>query len=383
MPFVTGLHVMDESGDSDLSKKFRDIHDFCIAKNVRKLREGGIGIFITSSGTLDKSQKLRNWLVGDKEGCADVVGVFRMNNQTFGGTAATSDIIVVRKRVNGRKSANAIDISTVTPVRTASFEDDRGKTKDLPMLINRYFIEHPEYMGGEMFFGFEQGDTYRPTSMGLFPTRTADQPARMAAWVQHIAEMDWSKEQGTAVAEQTTHINEALGKDVKEGSMVTDSNGNLCVARMGSAVPLTFNKNKIKGRTKEQCFADYTDLKNALADVLKYQTEHNDDAGLQPLLDRLNSAYDTFVARYGNLNKNKNLAWLRNDVDFSSIVALETYSEKAARTARRLRPTARPTSSVAVLLKRKANLLRKTSRTVSLQASTSMAASTRNISPHS
>lgn len=331
VPFVTGLHVMDESCDSDLSKKFRDIHDFCIAKNVRKLREGGIGIFITSSGTLDKSQKLRNWLVGDKEGCADVVGVFRMNNQTFGGTAATSDIIVVRKRVNGRKSANAIDVSTVTPARTASFEDDRGKTKDLPMLINRYFIEHPEYMGGEMYFGFEQGDTYRPTSMGLFPTRTADQPARMAAWVQYLAEMDWSKEQGTAVAEQTSHINEALGKDVKEGSMVTDSNGNLCVARMGRAVPLTLNKNKIKGRTKEQCFADYTDLKNVLADVLKYQTEHNDDAGLQPLLDRLNSAYDTFVARYGNLNKNNNLAWLRNDVDFSSIVALETYSEKGSK----------------------------------------------------
>lgn len=330
VPFVTGLHVMDESGDSDLSKKFRDIHDFCIAKNVRKLRDGGIGIFITSSGTLDKSQKLRNWLIGDKEGNADVVGVFRMNNQTFGGTAATSDIIVIRKRVNGRKSANAIDVSTVTPARTVTFTDVRGKTKDLPLYVNRYFIEHPEHMGGEMFFGFEQGDTYRPTSIGLFPTRTADQPARLAAWVQHLAEMDWSKEQGKA-AEQTSQINEALGEGVKEGSMVTDSEGNLCVARMGRAVPLTFNKNKIKGRTKEQCFADYTDLKNALADVLKYQTEHNDDAGLQPLLDRLNSAYDTFVARYGNLNKNNNLAWLRNDVDFSSIVALETYSEKGSK----------------------------------------------------
>lgn len=328
VPFVTDLHVKDESGDSDLSKKFRDIHDFCIAKNVRKLREGGIGIFITSSGTLDKSQKLRNWLVGDKEGNADVVGVFRMNNQTFGGTAATSDIIVVRKRVNGRKSANAIDVSTVTPARTATFTDARGKTKDLPLYINRYFIEHPEHMGGEMFFGFEQGDTYRPTSIGLFPTRTADQAARMAAWVQHLADMDWSKEQGKAVAEQTSHINEALGEGVKEGSMVTDSEGNLCVARMGRAVPLALNKNKIKGRTKEECFKDYTEIKSALADVLKYQTEHDDDAGLQPLLDRLNRAYDTFVQRYGNLNKNNNLAWLRNDVDFSSIVALETYSEK-------------------------------------------------------
>lgn len=328
VPFVTDLHVMDESGDSDLSKKFRDIHDFCIAKNVRKLREGGIGIFITSSGTLDKSQKLRNWLVGDKEGNADVVGVFRMNNQTFGGTAATSDIIVVRKRVNGRKSANAIDISTVTPARTATFTDARGRSKDLPLYVNRYFIEHPEHMGGEMFFGFEQGDTYRPTSIGLFPTRTADQAARMAAWVQHIADIDWSKEQGKAATEQTSHINEALGEGVKEGSMVTDSEGNLCVARMGRAVPLTLNKNKIKGRTKEECFKDYTEIKSALADVLKYQTQHDDDAGLQPLLDRLNRAYDTFVQRYGNLNKNNNLAWLRNDVDFSSIVALETYSEK-------------------------------------------------------
>lgn len=328
VPFVTDLHVMDESGDSDLSKKFRDIHDFCIAKNVRKLREGGIGIFITSSGTLDKSQKLRNWLVSDKEGNADVVGVFRMNNQTFGGTAATSDIIVVRKRLNGRKSANAIDVSTVTPARTATFTDARGKTKDLPLYVNRYFIEHPEHMGGEMFFGFEQGDTYRPTSIGLFPTRTADQSARMAAWVQHLAEMDWSKEQGNAATEQTSHINEALGEGVKEGSMVTDSEGNLCVARMGRAVPLSLNKNKIKGRTKEECFKDYTEIKSALADVLKYQTEQDDDAGLQPLLDRLNRAYDTFVQRYGNLNKNNNLAWLRNDVDFSSIVALETYSEK-------------------------------------------------------
>lgn len=328
VPFVTDLHVMDESGDSDLSKKFRDIHDFCIAKNVRKLREGGIGIFITSSGTLDKSQKLRTWLVGDKEGNADVVGVFRMNNQTFGGTAATSDIIVVRKRVNGRKSANAIDVSTVTPARTATFTDTRGKTKDLPLYVNRYFIEHPEHMGGEMFFGFEQGDTYRPTSIGLFPTRTADQSARMAAWVQHLADMDWSKEQGKSATEQTSHINEVLGEGVKEGSMVTDSEGNLCVARMGRAVPLTLNKNKIKGRTKEECFKDYTEIKSALADVLKYQTEHDDDAGLQPLLDRLNRAYDTFVHRYGNLNKNNNLAWLRNDVDFSSIVALETYSEK-------------------------------------------------------
>jgi adenine-specific DNA methylase len=111
VPFVTGLRVNDTTGDKDLSKKFHDIHDFCIAKNVRKLREGGLAIFITSSGTMDNSQKLREWIVG--EGGADVVGAFRLNNETFGGTGATSDIIVVRKRVNGQKSANAIDDAPV------------------------------------------------------------------------------------------------------------------------------------------------------------------------------------------------------------------------------------------------------------------------------
>lgn len=100
VPFVTGLRVNDTTGDKDLSKKFHDIHDFCIAKNVRKLREGGIGIFITSSGTLDNSKKLREWIVGD--GASDVIGAFRLNNTTFGGTGATSDIIVLRKRVNGK-----------------------------------------------------------------------------------------------------------------------------------------------------------------------------------------------------------------------------------------------------------------------------------------
>lgn len=330
VPFVTGLHVMDESGDSDLSKKFRDIHDFCIAKNVRKLREGGIGIFITSSGTLDKSQKLRDWLIGSKEGNADVVGVFRMHNQTFGGTAATSDIIVVRKRVNGRRSAHAIDVSTVMPAKVVTYTDDYGKSKDLPLLINRYFIEHPEHMGGEMFFGFEQGDSYRPTSMGLFPTRTADQAGRMAAWVKSLAEKDWSGEQGVeASKDETMRVNEALGEGVKEGSMVLDSNGELCVARMGRAVPLGINSNKVKGHTKTEVFNDYNEVKSAVANVLKYQTEHDDDAGLQPLLDRLNAAYDKFVQRYGNFNRNKNIAWLRNnDIDYPSIAALETVKEK-------------------------------------------------------
>jgi N12 class adenine-specific DNA methylase len=325
VPFVTGLHVNDETGDNDLSKKFRDIHDFCIAKNVRKLREGGIGIFITSNGTLDSSQKLRNWLVN--EGNADVIGAFRLNNQTFGGTGATSDIIVIRKRVNGKKSANAIDVSTVSAERAATFEDPKtDKERTVSMDYNKYFIEHPECMAGEMRFGFENKDFYRPTSKALYPVKGKNQNEMLAAWMKTFEGMKEDAVSETTPASSES-VYEDLGDDVKEGSLVLNKDDKLCIAQYGKAVPLAVNANKVKGTTKAECFRRYQAIKGALADVLSYQTENESDNGLQPLLDKLNDAFDSFVKTYGHLHKNKNIAFLKNDVDFPTILALEKYSE--------------------------------------------------------
>lgn len=325
VPFVTGLHVNDETGDNDLSKKFRDIHDFCIAKNVRKLSEGGIGIFITSNGTLDSSQKLRNWLVN--EGNADVIGAFRLNNQTFGGTGATSDIIVIRKRVNGKKSANAIDVSTVSAERAATFEDPKThKERTVSMDYNKYFIEHPECMAGEMRFGFENKDFYRPTSKALYPVKGKNQNEMLAAWMKTFEGMKEDAVSETTPASSES-VYEDLGDDVKEGSLVLDKDDKLCIAQYGKAVPLAVNANKVKGTTKAECFRRYQAIKGALADVLSYQTENESDNGLQPLLDKLNDAFDNFVKTYGHLHKNTSISFLKNDVDFPTILALEKYSE--------------------------------------------------------
>ena len=324
VPFVAGMRVKDETGDSDLAKKFY-IQDFCIAKNVRKLREGGIGIFITSNGTLDSSQKLRNWLVN--EGNADVIGAFRLNNQTFGGTGATSDIIVIRKRVNGKKSANAIDVSTVSAERAATFEDPKtDKERTVSMDYNKYFIEHPECMAGEMRFGFENKDFYRPTSKALYPVKGKNQNEMLAAWMKTFEGM---KEDAVSETTPTSSesVYEDLGDDVKEGSLVLDKDDKLCIAQYGKAVPLAVNANKVKGTTKAECFRRYQAIKGALADVLSYQTENESDNGLQPLLDKLNDAFDNFVKTYGHLHKNTSISFLKNDVDFPTILALEKYSE--------------------------------------------------------
>ena len=352
VPFVTGLKVKDESGDKDLSSKFGNIHDFCIAKNVRKLKPGGIGIFITSSGTLDKSQKLRDWVIN--QGDSDFIGAFRLNNNTFGGTSVTSDILVVRRRVNGQKSANAIDVGSTSGERVVSY--DTGETrkvdgkekpviKSLSLDYNKYFQDHPEMMAGKMKFGFEEGDTYRPTSMGLFPARGLNQKNMLTDFVNSFASM----KEDNAPVENTEEENnrivyEKLGPDVKEGSMVVDKNGNICLAQWGKAVPLMsaakkgekasdsdlitrFQSKKVKGHTKVECFNAYSAIKSALNDVLAYQTENESDKGLKPLLDKLNKAYDDFVATYGHFNKNTQLAFLRKDVDYPNVFSLETYED--------------------------------------------------------
>ena len=342
VPFVTGLRVNDTTGDGDLSKKFHNIHDFCIAKNVRKLREGGIGIFISSNGTLDNSQKLRDWLVSD--GNTDVVGAFRLNNKTFGGTGVTSDIIVIRKRVNGQVSPNAIDVSTVTGERSVEFytgETKRVKGVEVPVVkhlsmdYNKYFIEHPEMMAGKMEFAFEHGDKYRATSKGLYPTNDKAQDKLLADFVQSFTNM---KNEAASTKQDAEPINvyEELGNDVKEGSMLVNKDGQLCVAQLGQAVPLNLNTNKVKGHTKEECFKAYTEIKQALNDVLKYQTENESNEGLQPLLDKLNKAYDSFVDTFGHLNKNTSIAFLRNDVDYPNVFSLEKYEEKADKNGKRI-----------------------------------------------
>lgn len=327
VPFVTGLRVNDTTGDKDLSKKFHNIHDFCIAKNVRKLREGGLGIFITSNGTLDNSKKLRDWIVS--EGGADFVGAFRMHNKTFGGTGVTSDIVVIRKRVNEQKSAHAIDVSDVSGERMAEY--DTGETrkvkgketpviKQLSMDYNRYFIEHPENMAGEMHFAFEKGDTFRPTSKGLYPKQDKKQEEMLAEFVRSFRAEEFG-ERNTEV------ITDAMpGKKIGE---VFVKDGKLYINSTASAQLLEVNANKVKGHTKVECFEAYTAIKETLAEVLSYQTENESDEGLKPLLDKLNKAYDDFVSTYGHFNKNTAIAFLRNDVDYANVFALEKFEETA------------------------------------------------------
>ena len=325
VPFITGLHVIDTTGDKDLSRRFRNIHDFCIAKNVRKLSAGGIGIFISSNGTLDNSQSLRDWLVSD--GGADVIGAFRLNNETFGGTGATSDIIVVRKRVNGKKSANAIDVSKIASERVGEYLNDKDKPTPLSMDYNSYFVNHPENMGGVMKFGFEEDNTFRPTSKACYPQANINQDERLKQWAKDFENKREESNLSTAQKQDETPTYSDLGSDVKEGSLILNKDNELCIAHFGKAIPLDVNDNKVKGHSKQECFKAYTEIKDALNKLLEYQTNNTSDEGLKPLQEKLSKAFDSFTETYGHFQKNPAISFLRNDLEFSNVAALESMKE--------------------------------------------------------
>lgn len=339
VPFVTGLHVYDKQ-EKDLSKRFGNIHDFCIAKNVRKLKQGGLGIFISSSGTLDNSKDLRVWL--NNEGDADVIGAFRLNRETFGGTSTTSDIIVVRKRVNGQKDPRSIDVLDTATDRIAKQPQDKvfdkytnqfkkPADKEIKLVYNKYFVEHPLSMGGEMGFGFEHGDTrWGGTTAGCYPEPTINQSTRLKDWIDSIEQSEQlptydELKQGAQVPNGTYETYEGA---VPYGSLILNSKGEICKAYHGTAVPVEgINSNKVKGYSKSQVLKDYNAIKQAIDNLLQAQTKNVSDSELKPYLQQLNKVYDDFVRKYGNLNRNTSLAFLRNDVQWASVAAIEKVKE--------------------------------------------------------
>ncbi len=336
VPFGENLKIYDAK-EKDLTRLFGSkIHDFCIAKNIRKLRPGGIGIFISSRGTLDSSsRKLRQWIVN--EGGCDVIGAFRLNNETFVGTGATADIIVVRKRVNNQVSPDAIDVTGTEVVRSEEYETgeteyNRKEHRFEPIIgratmeMNTYFTQHPEFMGGEMAFGYEKGNSYRAGSAALYPSDKIDQAKRLKKWVSQMKE--YEPMEVTPAAMTTTALEDTQG--VKEGQLIVNSKGEICQSRRGKAVPVPgINDNKVKGKyTKAQVLADYDALKAAIKETLDYQLKNESDEGLQPLLKKLNRVYDDFVKKYGYLTRNASISFLKNDVEYSATEQVEIYKEK-------------------------------------------------------
>lgn len=122
------------------------LHDYFFAKSLDAVRPGGLLMFVTSAGTLNKADAAARKYLADR---ADLVGAVRLPGDAFeksAGTAVTTDIIVLRKRLPDEAAGDASWTNT-TPV---TLPDKNGNPKE--GLVSAYFAANPEMVLGEQGF---------------------------------------------------------------------------------------------------------------------------------------------------------------------------------------------------------------------------------------
>lgn len=328
VPF--GNFKVHDTFDKDLSSQF-DIHDYFIAKSIRKLKAGGIGVFITTSSTLDKSASLRNWIINN--GNADFIDAVRLNTDTFkndAGTEATADIIIVRKRdTNGRSVFEKNMQDSVVSREATYMQQEKDKwgyntgevEKKARMTYNKYFIDNPQRLSGEMMFGFEGGNAIRPTEQRLAPVKGINQQEVIDKMIADLP----SNIYNTTPAEQTSKT--VANNGTKEGGL-TIIDGQPYIVRFDKAMPTDWNSNKVAGYPKTEALQDYLDIKNAIDNLLEAENSiDNEPTHLNKLRNNLNKTYDNFVNKYGTLNENRKINFLQDDVDFTSVSAIENIED--------------------------------------------------------
>jgi hypothetical protein len=127
------------------------LHDYFIARSIARLRPGGIALFVTSTGTMDKAGITAREHIA---GMADLVGAVRLpegSMRASAGTEVVIDLLVFRRRADGEAPAGAswIDLASVPNAAADDEADDADGVPSFVIPVNRYFAEHPEMVLGE------------------------------------------------------------------------------------------------------------------------------------------------------------------------------------------------------------------------------------------
>ena len=116
------------------------IHDYFFAAALEKVRPGGLVMFITSRGTMDKLDSTLRELLSTR---TELLGAIRLPNDAFkknAGTEVTTDIVMLRKLRPGEAPTGP------AWKETAEHTNDGGEA----FTINEYFAARPEMMLGQM-----------------------------------------------------------------------------------------------------------------------------------------------------------------------------------------------------------------------------------------
>ena len=274
--------------DDPAYKKYRFLlHDYFFAKSLDKVRPGGLLVFVTSKGTMDKADdKARNFMAER----ADLLGAIRLPQTAFkqnAGTEVVTDVLFLRKRQSGEAAGGETWLGRA-----------EVKTPEGPTLVNEYFARHPEMVLGEHSL---QGSMYRADEYTVLP-RGTDINAQFAEAVTHLPENVYSpdvRSSADSIRRQEAE-RDFNPKHTKEGALYVDDKGLLRRLDNGSGVDIG-TVAKLTDADREW-LKGYVELRDALKQA---QYDQLQDGDWEASLKKLNQLYDAFVKRHGFINEFK------------------------------------------------------------------------------
>ena len=307
------------------------IHEYFFAKTLDKVRPGGVVAFVTSSYTMDKrTGNVRKYIAQR----AELLGAIRLPSDTFkaaAGTEVVSDILFLQKRD-----------------RMVDIEPDwvRLGTNDDGIPMNRYFLDHPDMVLGEMKM---VSGPYGPEPTCVpFPDQPLD--SLLANAVQNI--------HGEITAYEREVELEGEDQSIEADPTVRNFSYTLVNDKLYYREDSRMNPVEVS-KTAESRIRGMIGLRDCVRKLLEYQTEDYPDDMIRQQQAELNDLYDRFTHDYGLINSRGNAIAFDQDSSYFLLCSLEVLDEEGGlkrkadlftkRTIRSHRPAERVDTAVEAL----------------------------------
>ena len=279
------------------------IHDYFFAKALDKVRAGGVVMFITSKGTMDKaSPEVRKYIAQR----AELLGAIRLPDNTFkanAGTEVTSDILILQKRDR---------VMDIEPDWVHLDTDENGVT------MNRYFVEHPDMVLGEIKMESTRFGTFEPVCKARKDIPLSELLFNAVQRINgEIPELDngvdeISNEQELSVPADPNVRNFSF--TLVDGRAYFREND-----RMQPASVSMTAENRIKGLIQ---------IRDCVRKLIEYQTEDYPEEMIRTEQENLNRLYDVYTAKYGLINNRGNYLAFASDESYFLLCSLEVLDDE-------------------------------------------------------
>ena len=279
------------------------IHDYFFAKALDKVRAGGVVMFITSKGTMDKaSPEVRKYIAQR----AELLGAIRLPDNTFkanAGTEVTSDILILQKRDR---------VMDIEPDWVHLDTDENGVT------MNRYFVEHPEMVLGEIKMESTRFGTFEPVCKARKDIPLSELLSNAVQRINgEIPELDnrvdeISDEQELSVPADPNVRNFSF--TLVDGRVYFREND-----RMQPASVSMTAENRIKGLIQ---------IRDCVRKLIEYQTDDYPEEMIRTEQENLNRLYDVYTAKYGLINSRGNYLAFASDESYFLLCSLEVLDDE-------------------------------------------------------